>query len=370
MKTYELHSNWVEVDLAAVQHNVHFIREHTGVQVMAVVKANAYGHGAVQVAQAALEAGAGWLGVARANEAMELRRAGLDCSILLLGYTPSGRVEEMIENRVSMTVWDAGQVRSISAAARRRGKRVGLHIKVDTGMSRLGAQPENTPELARELAANPQIRFEGIFTHFARADETTPSLTDDQEQRFRQLLEGLDTLGLRPPVVHAANSAASLTRPSAYFNLVRLGIAIYGLHPSPECLLPPAFRPALSWKAVLSQVKTIPPGRGVGYGHKYTTSGNERIGTLPVGYADGFRRVGGNQVLVGGQHVPVVGGVCMDQIMVQLDGVPEARAGDEVVLIGKQGAAEITAEEVAGAWGTINYEVTCAIGARAPRFYS
>jgi alanine racemase len=169
--------------------------------------------------------------------------------------------------------------------------------------------------------------------------------------------------------VHAANSAASLTRPSAYFNLVRAGIAIYGLHPSPQCPLPTDFRPALQWKTVLSQVKNLPPGRGVSYGHIYTTQADERIGTLPVGYADGMRRTSGNLALVGGKRVPVIGRVCMDQMMVQLNGVSDAKAGDEVVLIGKQGEESLFAEEVAGNWGTINYEVTCGLAARVPRLY-
>lgn len=174
---------------------------------------------------------------------------------------------------------------------------------------------------------------------------------------------------MRPPIVHAANSAASLMRPSAHFNLIRVGIAMYGLHPSPECMLPEAIHPALSWKSVLSQIKILPPGRGVSYGHSYTTHAHERIGTVPVGYADGFRRIIGNQALLGERRVAVIGRVCMDQIMVQLDNVPEATPGDEVVLIGKQGDASITAEDLSQAWDTINYEVTCGIAARVPRVY-
>ena len=180
----------------------------------------------------------------------------------------------------------------------------------------------------------------------------------------------LDAAGIQIPLVHAANSAASLSRPSVYFNCVRVGIALYGLHPSAECPLPPSIRPALSWKSIIAQVKTLPPGRGVSYGHEYTTSHSERIGTVPVGYADGFRRTAGNQVLIRGQRVPVVGRVTMDQVMVQLDSVPDAREGDEVVVIGEQESGGITAEQVADRWGTINYEVTSGIAHRVPRLYS
>ena len=336
-----LHSTWVRVELGAIKNNVRNILERSQTQVMAIVKANAYGHGAVPVAQAALQAGATWCGVARVNEALELRQAGLDCPILILGYTPEDRYEEMITHRVSMTIWDIGQVESISAAASQIGQEARLHLKVDTGMSRLGVSPRDVIGLLQEMARLPNIRIEGLFTHFARADEADPGPTDAQEKLFHELLAKLKTANIQIPLIHAANSAASLTRPNDYFNCVRLGIAMYGLHPSSDCPLPKNFRPALTWKSVLSQVKTLPAGRGISYGHEYITSGEEHIGTVPVGYADGFRRVPGNQVLVGEHKVPVVGRVTMDQIMVQLDAVPDAKMGDEVVVLGVQGEFSI-----------------------------
>lgn len=363
------YSTWVEVDLEAIRDNIRWFREFSRVQVMAVVKANAYGHGMVQVAEVALQAGATWCGVARVEEALALHAAGLGCPILLLGYTPPDQMEEVIRREISMTIWDAVQIKRASLAAKKAGTPARLHLKVDSGMSRIGVQPEAALDLARKMHKTPGVIFEGLFTHFARADEADAAATDAQEQRFREVLARLEKEGLRPPFVHAANSAAGLTRPSAHFDLIRVGIAMYGLHPSAECPLPVTFRPALSWKAVLSQVKVLPPGRGVSYGHIYTTRGRERVGTIPVGYADGFRRIPGNRALVGGRRVAVIGRVCMDQVMVQLDEVPQARAGDEVVLIGRQGEAHITAEEVAELWGTINYEVTCAICARVPRVY-
>ena len=370
MEDAESYSCWVEVDLGAIEENIRCIVRQASVQVMAIVKANGYGHGAVPVARAALKAGATWCGVARVDEALELRRAGLDCPILLLGLTPSRRVAEVIANGISMTIWRSEQVEMASSLAGRLGQPARLHLKVDTGMSRLGVQPGDALELGLRLARATDTVFEGLFTHYARADETDRSTTDLQEARFQEVLKQFDAAGIRPPLVHAANSAASLTRPSACFDIVRAGIAIYGLHPSRQCQLPSAFRPALTWKSVLSQVKFLPPGRGVSYGHIYTTRSQERIGTFPVGYADGFRRLSGNEVLVDGQRVPVVGQVCMDQSMLQLDAVPQASPGDEVVIIGSQQGERISAEDVATRWGTINYEVVCGIGPRVPRIYA
>jgi alanine racemase len=369
MREYDDYSTWIEIELSAIEKNVELIRKKTGVRVMAVVKANAYGHGTVPVARASLQGGATWLGVARTEEALNLREAGLDCPILVLGYSPAGKVSEAIIHNVSLTLWSGEQLKHMSSSAVKVGKQAKLHLKVDTGMSRLGVQPNETLAIAEEINKSPGVIFEGIFTHFARADEEDPSATENQGQKFRNVLKSLTTSGINPPLVHAANSAAALSQPSSYFNMVRPGIAIYGLEPSKKRRLPEEFQAALMWKSVLSQVKTLPPGRGISYGHEYVTRGIERLGTVPVGYADGFRRVRGNQVLIGGKHIPVVGRVCMDQISVQLDEVPSAQEGDEVVIIGPQGDVKITAEQVAELWGTINYEVVCGIGARVPRIY-
>ena len=364
-----MHSTWASIDTDAIKNNVRFIKDHTGTQVMAIVKANAYGHGAIPVARAALEGGATWCGVARFSEALELRQAKIDCPILLLGYTPKEHLEEMIKNQVSMTIWDPGQISLLSLAAERAGQAAKIHLNVDTGMSRIGVQASEVLHVARTAGDTPGIELEGLYSHFARADEGDPVSADLQWECFQKVKCELSAEGLLPPVLHHANSAAGLTRGETALSLIRFGIAMYGLHPSPECPLPEAFQPALSWKSVLSQVKVLPPGRGVSYGHEYVTRGDERIGTIPVGYADGFRRIRGNRVLVGGKHAPIVGRVTMDQVMVQLDGVPDAKAGDEVVLIGRQGEELITAENVAEIWGTINYEVTCAIGPRVPRLF-
>ncbi|MCS7246853.1 MAG: alanine racemase [Anaerolineales bacterium] len=363
------YSTWVEVDLQAIRDNVRWIVEHSGVAVMAVVKADGYGHGSVPVARAALQGGATWLGVSRIEEALELRNAGIAAPILVLGYLSNGFLEHAIQSDISLTVWSPKHIEEIELCARQLGRRASVHLKIDSGMGRIGAFPQEAGAIAKQLARAKHLVWEGVYTHFARADENDPAPTQRQLQRFCDALEKMRPYLPTSLRIHAANSAATLNYKETLFNMVRIGIAMYGLNPSPDRPLPPVFKPALSWKTVLSHVKIVPPGEGISYGHAYVTQTNERIGTLPVGYADGFRRVPGNMVLIKGKKVPVVGRVCMDQCMVQLDGVPEAEVGDEVVLIGKQGGQQITADEVAGLWSTINYEVICGIGRRVPRIY-
>ena len=370
MENRSEHSTWIEVDLTAIENNVGLIRQQTGVRVMAIVKADGYGHGAVPVARAALQGGASWLGVARLEEALELRQAGLEAPILLLGYTPPGRLEQAIASNLSLAAWTEDQVEAAAAAAKSLGTAARLHLKLDTGMNRLGAPAEAAVQLARWMAEMPGVHLEGVFTHFARSDEADLTHTRGQVSLFRQALAELQAAGLRPALAHAANSAASLRLPEASFDMVRVGIAMYGLHPSPDCPLPEGYRPAMSWKAALSHVKTLPAGQGISYNYEYFTQAQERIGTLPVGYADGLRRKLPNQVLIRGQKVPAVGRVCMDQVMLRLDDAPGARAGDEVVIIGEQAGQRISAEEVASRWGTINYDVVCGIGRRVPRLYN
>jgi alanine racemase len=309
------------------------------------------------------------LAVARVEEALELREAKIEAPFLILGYTPPDQVDAMIAAEISMTVWDKDQIETIGAIASGLSRQAKLHLKVDTGMSRLGIKPSEAVLLAQVIHDHPSLKWEGVFTHYACADEEDPEPTHTQLKAFQSLVEALDKRDIRPPLVHSANSAAGLAFASTWFDMIRIGIAMYGLHPSKSRPTPPAFRPALSWKSSLTMVKTLPPGRGVSYGHTYSTTRDERIGTVPVGYADGYRRVEGNYVLVAGRQVQVVGRVTMDQIMVQLDSVPEARVGDEVVLIGVQDGTSITAEDIADLWGTINYEVTSGIAKRVPRIY-
>jgi alanine racemase len=362
-------ATFVAVSLAAIRHNVRRLREITGVPVMAVVKANAYGHGAVEAARAAVEAGAEWLGVAFTEEGVALRRAGLAANILVLGYTPPHLAVEAFEYDLSLTVYDLDLAKVYRDAARALNVRARLHIKVDTGMGRLGMTPEEALMLTRIIQRMSGADAEGLFTHFAAADEADAAFTHEQLRRFQSVLNELGSDG--PRWVHAANSAAALRIAEARFNLVRCGIAMYGLHPSPFVLVPQDFLPALEWKSVVSQVKTLPPRSPVSYGGEYVTKGEERIAVVPVGYADGFRRFPKNvaRVLIGGARAPVVGRVCMDQIMVNVDAVPEVKIGDEVVLIGRQGGGQITADDAAAWWGTINYDVVSGIMARVPRVY-
>ena len=355
------------IDLAAIQHNYRRMKEMANTMVMAVVKANAYGHGALAVAQAATAAGADWLGVAVANEGLELRRAGVTANILVLGYTSPNLASEAIENDLSLTVYDLEVARSYAATARALNKWARVQVKVDTGMSRLGVAWAEAATLVKTVELMAGVRVEGLFTHFATADEADQTFAWEQLNRFRQVVA---TAG-ESKLIHAANSAAALTLPEARFDLVRMGIALYGLSPSADARVPPDFVPALKWKSTVSQVKTLPPGTRVSYGGEYVTQGSETIAVIPVGYGDGFRRTPKNvaQVLVGGQRVPVVGRVCMDQIMANVSEVASVKLGDEVVLIGDQGAAQITAEEAATWWGTINYDVVTGIMARVPRVY-
>lgn len=365
----EAFPNWLEIDLGAIRNNMHQLQAIAGCPVMAIIKANAYGHGIIEVGRAAASAGAAWLGVARLEEALALRRAGIALPLLVLGFTDAERVPEAIANQVSLAVYHPELVKAFAEQARALGQTLNVHAKFDSGMGRLGVFPEDGLEFVRLIKSCPDLNLQGVFTHLATADEPARETTDWQLGRFSTLIDALESNGLRPPLVHAANSAATLYFPKARFDLVRPGIAIYGLHPSAEAPLPDGFRPALSWKARLASVKDLPSGHGVGYGYRYVTSQPERIGVIPVGYADGFRRRLGNFALVGGKRVGVAGGVCMDQCMLHLDDVPGARIGDEVVLIGQQGAASITAEEIGAAWGTVNYDVVCGLTARVPRIY-
>ena len=363
------HATWVEIDSVAIEANARELVAISDAQLMAVVKANGYGHGAVETARAAARGGATWFGVARPEEALELRDSEIKEPILVLSPVPKDSLDELIRQDVSITIGDRDQINDAASAAQTQGLKAKLHLELDTGMSRIGARPEKAVSLARELRDLDSVSFDGVFTHFARADEPDAQSAREQLERFNGALAELEAAGLRPPLAHAANSSATLMLPEAHLDMVRVGIALYGLQASKDQPLPAEFRPALQWKSRLSRVRDLPAGTGVSYGHDYVTKTEERIGTFPVGYADGLRRTGGNQVLVGSQQVPVVGRICMDLSMMQLEPVPGAEVGDEVVLIGSQGDETITAEQVADRWDTINYEVTCGISQRVPRLF-
>jgi len=370
---------WVEIDLGAIANNVRRLKRIVGerVGIIATLKADAYGHGAIKVARTALSNGAEMLGVACVSEAVGLRRADITAPVLVLGYTPAWQAREAVLNEVTTTIFSLDVARALSKAAKDLNSEVQVHVKVDTGMGRLGLLPHQVPEFIREIKDLPGLIVQGIFTHLAIADLLDAhgvagwgwEYTLNQLRAFRGVLQELKDNGVHIPYAHAANSAAIFTCPESHFNMVRPGIAVYGLDPSPQVPCPDGFEPALSFKTQIAQVKELPPGSYVSYGCTYRTSGPTSIAVIPVGYADGFRRGPRHwgEVLVGGRRAPVVGLVCMDQSTIDITDIAGVRQGDEVVLIGQQGGDVITVEDVAERLGTINYEVVSEILARVPR---
>jgi alanine racemase len=365
---------WLEVDLEAIGRNTRLIKDLVGpgVAVLASLKADAYGHGALGVARTVLRNGATWLGVATDSEARPLREAGITAPILVFGFIPAWQAREAVQLNLRATVYALDSARALSRAAQDLGREVRVHVKVDTGMGRLGLRadaPDAIVGYLERLRALPGLVVEGIYTHFATADSADPSYALRQLDRFERVLAALAARDLRPALVHAANSAATLSLPAARYDLVRPGIALYGLSPSEHVRLPEGFAPALSFKTQVALVKEVPAGEGISYGATYITTKPTLVATLPVGYADGFRRGPSNwgEVLVHGQRAPLLGRVCMDQCMIDVTHIPGVRIGDEVVLIGRQNDAELTAEEVATRLGTIHYEVVAELLARVPR---
>ncbi|MBM3126914.1 MAG: alanine racemase [Chloroflexi bacterium] len=367
--TLDNFGTWLEIDLDRIEQNFHILERTAGCKVMPVVKANAYGHGLEKVALRLEAAGASWFGVARIEEAMLLRGAGIKANILVLGHTSPTRVPHAIKENVTLTVYDFDVAKQYNEQSNAITAPIKVHAKIDTGMGRLGIQMDRSVEFLRYLQQSSCIQLEGIFTHFACADEPDADTTRFQMGRFNQILEQSGASENSSLLIHAANSAGALEFPSARFDMVRTGIAIFGLPPSQAVTLPDGLRPALSWKTRLISVKTLPPGHGVSYGFKYITKKEERIGVIAVGYGDGLRRTAGNQVLIRGKKVDIIGNVCMDQCMVQLDTLPDVQIGDEVVIIGEQNDAAISATDIANHWQTINYEVICGLAARMPRYY-
>jgi alanine racemase len=361
---------WIEVDLEAIAHNTRLLVALAApAKVMGILKANAYGHDLVKVTRTVLNNGASWIGVATLGEGVILRKAGIDAPILVMSYLPAWQAHTAISHNIRATLFDEEMARAFSRAAADLNEPALIHVKVDTGMGRLGLLPEEALSFMRAIHNLPGLKVEGLYTHFSTADEADQTHARTQLQRLETLLAQLDAAGLRPSLVHAANTAALLNFPEARFDLVRLGMGLYGLAPGRETSIPSDFRPALSFKSTVGQVKTLPPGSPIGYGATYRTQGEETIAIIPVGYADGFRRSPRTwgEVLIKGQRAPLVGRVSMDQSAVNVTHIPNVRQGDEVVLIGRQGHEIITAEEVAEHLGTINYEVICELQARIPR---
>lgn len=372
---------WVEVRSSAIENNARRLKEILGAatELMAMVKANAYGHGAVESARAAVRGGATWLGVYAAGEGIELRQAGISAPILVVGPTLPEGMPAALEHDLTLTIPAPEYVEPMAQAAQALRRRARVHVKVDTGMTRLGVRANEAVAFVEQVCRDARLELEGVFTHFAVADDPNArgipgwgsDFTRRQFEAFRDVTETLERSGIPVRYRHAANSPASVNLAEARLNLARSGILIYGLHPSPDAPRPAGFEPALAFKTRLAMVRQAPPGTFISYGATFETRRESRIGVLMVGYADGFRRGPANygQVLVRGKRVPIVGRVCMDQTMVDLTDVPQASTGDEVVLIGKQGDQEISAEEVGARLGTNNYETVTTISARVPRVY-
>ncbi len=363
------YATWLEIDLNTITANYEQLKKISKVPVMGVVKANAYGHGLEEIALHLQAIGAAWLGVARIEEALQLRESGVKLAIMVLGYTSPKRVKDAQKANIHLTVYDPLVAALYEKEADPDLGKLHLHAKIDTGMGRLGVPAGQALPFIENLTRVPAFDLEGVFTHFACADEPERPVTQQQLAQFEAILKRLKEKGIKAGIVHAANSAGTLNYPQAHYSMVRCGIAMYGLPPAAGMSLPEGFLPALAWKTRLISIKSMPEGHGISYGHRYHTREGERIGAIAVGYGDGMRRVMGNHVLLRGKKVPMVGSVCMDQCMINLDEVPDAQVGDEVVLIGSQNGTSLSATEVAEDWKTINYEVICGMAARMPRRY-
>ena len=378
---------WAEVDLDALAHNYRELKRVTTApaEIMAVVKADAYGHGACQVARVALANGADFLAVARLEEALQLRKTGISAPILLFGYSLPVYAHILASHDIRASINTLDAARQLSSQALRLQKSIKIHIKIDTGMGRLGLLADGLSLMQTSgqtidpvleqiigIAALPGIQVEGIFTHLANADSRDKTHARGQLAIFQTLLKRLENRDLHVKYRHAANSAATIGMPEAHLDLVRLGISQYGLWPSPEVdKRRIQLKPAMSIKSRIIQVKEVGPDFSVSYGSTYVTPGPTRIATIPIGYADGYDRVlsSTGHMLVRGSRAPIIGRVCMDLTMIDVGHVPDARVEDEVVILGSQGGETISADEIAQRVGTINYEIVSSLTARVPKVY-
>ena len=377
-----LRRTWAEIDLTALANNFRLVRQAANppAKVCCVVKADGYGHGALRLTRELQALGAGWFAVSNLEEALQLRLAGVRTPVLVLGFTPPEEAKSLADENISQCVYSPRYAQALSQQARQAGVQVKIHAKIDTGMSRLGfyfqdiARDQNAIAQVKAACTLPGLIPEGIFTHFAVSDEgpAGDAFTMRQFGCFKEMVEALEREGLRFPLRHCANSAALFDYPLSHMDMVRAGVVLYGLSPSSQMRAAPALKPVLSLRSVVSHVKTVQPGATLSYGRKYTADREMLIATVPVGYADGYPRLlaqGGAQVLIRGQRCPVLGRICMDQLMADVTPLGQVPIGERVTLIGQDGEEEITAGEVAGWEGTIHYEVVCALSKRVPRVY-
>ncbi|MBI4319979.1 MAG: alanine racemase [Chloroflexi bacterium] len=364
---------WAEIDLDAIAHNTRALKRLIGdkVELLAVVKANGYGHGAVMVSVIALRSGASRLGVACVDEGIQLRRAGISSPILVLGYIPPCEAAEVVRFELTPTVNTMQLALALSSKSAAASVTTPLHVKVDTGLTRFGLLPEEVAGFVKGLLTMPNLRLEGLWTHFASADEPDKEFTHRQLAIYNDTLAALARSGIAVACRHAANSAATLDIPASHLDMVRCGIGVYGMYPSNDVSRPVELRPAMTLKSKVARLRRLPPGTTVSYGRTYVTRAPTSLALVVLGYADGVRRALSNagHVLVKGRRANIAGRVCMDQFVVDVEGIEGVQQDDEVVLMGRQGLEAIPAEEIAGLLGTINYEVTCGISARVPRVY-
>lgn len=363
---------WAEIDLAAIEHNLASIRRAAGpARIMAVVKANAYGHGVEEISHVCQKWGVDYFGVASLEEAMELRQAGITAPILTLGYLPEASADAAVAADVTPCIFTFDAAEAFSKAAQAAGKKAKVHVKLDTGMGRLGFKlQEESLELVEKIAGLPGIELEGILTHFAEADGYSETFTRKQLDLFSDFIRELESRGHHIPLKHCANSAAIFRYPEAIFDMVRAGIVLYGLAPSAAMKAELDIIPAMTLKSQVSYVKKLPAGYPVSYGRRYYCREETMVATVPIGYADGYNRLLSNRSwgMIKGHSVPLIGTVCMDQCMFNVSGVEGVKTGDEIILFGKPEDG-VTADDLATLIGTINYEIVCSLGVRVPRYY-
>lgn len=364
---------WAEIDLKAVQNNLQTIFNIIGPKpkLLAVVKADAYGHGAVPVAWKALECGAAMLGVGDSTEAIQLRESGIAGPITILGAIIEEEIPRVVEYDIVPTVHSMDFISLLNEEAKRQSKKVNVHLKVDTGMGRLGSSPQRAVEIAKAIDQSSHIKLEGIATHLSAITSRNREYTELQLSRFNEVLGELQNAGIRPPLVHAANSVGAFLFPQVRFDMVRVGISMYGIDPGVLIENGHRLNPVLSLKTRIAFLKSVPAGSYIGYEQKHQVQNDTRIATLPVGYNDGYPYLLSNkgEVLIRGQRAPVVGTVTMDYIMVDVGRIDGVSVHDEVTLIGRDGQEEIKVVELARKIGTIPYEITCALGKRVKRVY-
>jgi len=357
------------IDLGAISYNVAEIRKRVGNKrsLMAVVKADGYGHGAVEVSRSALRSGADCLGVDLPEEGQQLREAGIEAPILVMGLIQPKEAYKVGKFRLTQTVTSTKLLEALDHEASKVSVQISVHVKLDTGMERIGVKPDNAVSFVRKVKSFKNLNFEGLFSHFSSADERDKTFSKRQLELFDQVIGDLHRAGIEVPKKHMANSAAVLNLPQSYYDMVRTGIMIYGLYPSKEGSHSIKLKPAMTLKTKICEVKVVPPRTPISYGRTFITNEKTMIATLPVGYADGYSRMLSNcgEMLIKGHRVPVIGNICMNMCMVDVSSVEGVRVGDDVILFGQ----ELPVHEVAAKIGTINYEVVCGVSKRVPRIY-